>query len=249
MKILGIIQARIGSTRLPNKVLLDLEGKSVLEHVILRLSRSKLISEVVVATTIKKQDLAIVRLCANRDFSVFCGSENDVLDRFYQVAKLFEPDHIVRITADCPLMDREIIDKVIQKHLAEDTDYTANILEATFPDGEDVEVFKFKTLIKAWRNASLSSEREHVTPYIRKHQELFKQANLVSLENLSTKRWTLDNKEDYEFIREIYKYLYNHKISYQPRLVNPTPILPALGFIEFLMPLLNNSFSVIYCRT
>jgi spore coat polysaccharide biosynthesis protein SpsF (cytidylyltransferase family) len=112
LKILGMIQARMSSTRLPNKVLLGLEGKSVLEHVVSRVARAKLVTDVVVATTIKKEDLEIVKLCSGLGFSVFCGSENDVLDRFYQAARLFEASHCVRITADCPMVDPDLIDSV-----------------------------------------------------------------------------------------------------------------------------------------
>ena len=207
MKILGIIQARMNSTRLPKKVLMKLGEKSVLENVFTRVGRAKQITEVVVATTIGEEDLAIVKLCAEAGQRVFCGSENDVLDRFYQTAKLFSPDHIVRITADCPLMDPEVIDQVISFHLSSKSDYTANCLEETFPDGEDVEVFTFNALKEAWIEAKLASEREHVTPYIRKFPERLKLSNLRSPVNHGGKRWTLDNKEDYEFISSVYKHL------------------------------------------
>lgn len=210
-KILAIIQARVGSTRLPGKVLNMIEGKMVLEHVIDRVQAAKLVNEVIVATTINKEDLAIVKLCAELGIRVFCGSENDVLDRFYQAAMLYDANHIVRITADCPLMDPEIIDQVIDRHLAEHADYTSNILQETYPDGEDVEVMTFAALKKAWLEAKLTSEREHVTPYIRKNLFLFKLDSVVNAENLSNKRWTLDNKEDYEFIKGIYADLYKNK--------------------------------------
>ena len=212
MKILGIIQARMSSIRLPSKVLLDLEGITVLEHVIERVKLAKMIDEVIVATTIKKEDLKIVEICNNIGIKSFCGSEKDVLDRYYQVTKLYKTKHIVRITADCPLIDPRVIDKVIKLHLKEKVDYTTNTLKETFPDGEDVEIFIFEALNKAWQNAKLLSEREHVTPYIRKHPKIFKLRNLECDKNLSNKRWTLDNPEDYEFIKVIYKNLYvkNH---------------------------------------
>lgn len=208
MKILGIIQARISSTRLLGKVLLDLEGITVLEHVIKRVKSAKLIDEVIIATTIKKEDLKIVKLCADVGIRVFCGSYQDVLDRYYQVARLLDPKHIVRITADCPLIDPKIIDKVIRLHLKEKAGYTSNTLEETFPDGEDVEIFTFEALNKAWQNAKLLSEREHVTPYIKKRPKIFGIRNLECDKNLSDKRWTLDNPEDYDFIKIIYKNLY-----------------------------------------
>jgi spore coat polysaccharide biosynthesis protein SpsF (cytidylyltransferase family) len=203
-----MIQARMSSTRLPNKVLLGLEGKSVLEHVVSRVARAKLVTDVVVATTIKKEDLEIVKLCSGLGFSVFCGSENDVLDRFYQAARLFEASHCVRITADCPMVDPDLIDSVIRVHLDSGSDYTANILEETFPDGEDIEVFTFEALKNSWQNAVLTSEREHVTPYIRKHPEQFKLTNLRAPQDLGGKRWTIDNAEDYEFLKRVFHELY-----------------------------------------
>lgn len=209
MNIAAVIQARLGSTRLPGKVMLDLEGKRVLERVTERVKSSKLIDDVIVATTIKKEDLKIVNLCSNIGISVYCGSEDDVLDRYYQAARLFKVKHVVRITSDCPLIDPKIIDDVINLHLEEKADYTSNTLKETYPDGEDVEVITFETLKKAWRDSSLASEREHVTPYIRKNPDKFKLANLECRGKLYKKRWTLDNPEDYEFIKIIYKNLYN----------------------------------------
>ncbi|MCK9582219.1 MAG: glycosyltransferase family protein [Endomicrobiales bacterium] len=208
MKILLIIQARTGSTRLPSKVLLNLEGKTVLEQVIRRAKASKLTTDTLLATTISKSDLPILEICIKNNIQVFCGSENDVLDRFYQSAKLFSPDHIVRITADCPIIDPSIIDNVIDVHLKQKNDYTSNTLDETFPDGEDVEVFTFAALKNAWENAKLLSEREHVTPFIRNNSEIFKIGNVSCAQNLSNKRWTLDNPEDYEFIKKVYSELY-----------------------------------------
>ncbi len=205
---LAIIQARMGATRLTGKVMLDLEGKTVLERVIERVRAAKLVDEVMVATTNAENDKRIIDLCNTIGIKVFAGSENDVLDRYYQAALSIKPDHVVRITADCPLMDPKIIDAVIKLHLEEAADYTANILEETFPDGEDVEVMTFAALKTAWGNAGLISEREHVTPYIRKNPGLFKLVNYMAGENLSAKRWTLDNVEDYEFIKKVYSHLY-----------------------------------------
>jgi spore coat polysaccharide biosynthesis protein SpsF (cytidylyltransferase family) len=208
IKVLAIIQARTGSTRLPGKVLNEIEGKTVLEHVVQRVRAARLVNEVIVATTINKDDLAIVKLCAELGVRIFCGSENDVLDRFYQAARLYEAEHIVRITSDCPLMDPAIIDQVIALHLQDKADYTSNVLKETFPDGEDIEVMTFTALKKAWLNARLTSEREHVTPFIINNPKLFKYAVLEYKENLSAKRWTLDNQEDLLFIKEVYRRLY-----------------------------------------
>lgn len=204
---LAIIQARTSSTRLPNKVLMKLGEFTVIKNIILRLKKSKFIDEIVVATTINKEDKKIISEIINMDIRVFCGSEDDVLDRFYQVAKLLRPKNIVRITSDCPVIDPEIVDKVIKLHRETNSDYTSNVLEESFPDGLDIEVFTYNSLEIAWKNAKLLSEREHVTPFIRNSNN-FKKSNLKSDIDLSKKRWTLDNKEDYDFLKIIFDNLY-----------------------------------------
>ena len=209
MSLIAIVQARMGSTRLPGKVLLNLEDGTVLEHVIRRVKSSKYVDDVVVATTISKDDLQIVEICARLGISVYCGSEDDVLDRYYQAAKLFKADNIVRITSDCPVIDPKIIDDAITLHLMNNADYTSNTLRETYPDGQDVEVFTFTSLKTAWKGAKLASEREHVTPYIRNNPDIFKHASLEYRNDFSQKRWTLDNAEDLDFLRLIYKYLYS----------------------------------------
>lgn len=207
MDYLAIIQARMGSTRLPNKVLLDLHGKTVLEHVINRVKKSKYIDKVIVATTIEEKDLAIVKLCSELNTQVYCGSVDDVLDRYYQAAKLFKPKNVVRITADCPLMDPGVIDSVVKAHEINLCDYTSNVIEETFPDGEDVEVIKYNTLNEAWEDSKLASEREHVTLYIRNNSKYSKHS-VISKINYGDKRWTLDTEDDYRFISKIYDDLY-----------------------------------------
>lgn len=211
MRIISIIQARLSSTRLPNKVLLNLAGKKVLEHVVNRSNACRSITDTIIATTVNKKDLKIVEFCAKKGISVYCGSEDDVLDRYYQTARLFGADHVVRITSDCPVIDPKIVDKVISLHLKEKADLTANILTETFPDGLDVEVFTYKALEKAWNEANLKSQREHVTPYIKDNPNIFKLVNMENNENLYSKRWTLDNKEDYVFLTAVYKKLYKKK--------------------------------------
>ena len=213
-KIICIIQARFNSTRLPGKVLLDLEGKTVLERVVERAGRSILIDEIIVATTIREEDSEIARLCSIKGIGIYRGSEEDVLDRYYQAAKLMDAYHVVRITADCPLIDPKIIDRVIKTHLESNADYTSNILKETFPDGQDVEIFTIRTLKKAWEDAKLSSQREHVTPFIRNNAKLFKLVNVENEENLSRQRWTLDEKRDYEMIKSIYEYFGKKKIDF-----------------------------------
>lgn len=210
MKNLAIIQARMGSSRLPNKVLKDLCGKPALWHVIQRVKKSKLIDEIVIATTIEKQDLQIVKFCADNGIRVFVGSEADVLDRYYQVARLFKPDNVIRITSDCPLHDAEIIDRVIEKHIKEENDYTSNTMQETFPDGLDCEVMKYSALENAWKNATMTSDREHVTQYIIKN-DIFKKGCLINTENKKDERWTLDTDADYSFISSVYNELYYNK--------------------------------------
>ena len=209
MKAAAFIQARLGSTRLPEKVMLGLEGRTVLERVIERVAASRFVDEVIVVTTIHRQDMNIVKRCVENGVRVFCGSEDDVLDRFYQAAKLLNLENLVRITADCPLMDPEVIDQVLRRHFDSGADYTANVLEESFPDGEDVEVMRFTALKKAWEEADLLSEREHVTPYIRKHPEMFRFESVRCERDYSKLRWTLDNKEDYEVIKNVYAALYH----------------------------------------
>lgn len=208
MKTFAIIQARLGASRLPGKVLLKVLDKTILEYVAERVKASRNVQEVIVATTVKKEDSAVANLVVKRGINVFRGSEEDVLDRYYQAAKLFKVKNIVRITADCPLIDPKIIDEVIKRYFDSGADYCSNTLEESFPDGEDVEVFSFNALSDAWENANLLSEREHVTSYIKKHPEKFKLVSMKNKENLSGKRWTLDRREDFEFIRLVLEYLY-----------------------------------------
>lgn len=211
MKVLAAVQARIGSTRLPGKVLMNLGDKSVLEHVVERLKRCRQISEVVVLTTISKSDLKIVDFCSSKGIRVYCGSENDVLDRYYQAAKLFDAEQIVRITADCPLIDPEVTDLTIEKHFDTDSDYTYN---DNYPDGLDVEVIKFSVLKTAWQKAKLVSEREHVTSFIRNYQDQFKINYIKYQRNLLSKRWTLDEKDDYLFLEKIFDNVYSLKSDF-----------------------------------
>ena len=164
-----MIQARCGSSRLPNKVMKPLCGKPVLERVIERVQKSTLVDEVVVITSIDKQNLPILGLCAQLGVRVGVGSEQDVLDRYYQTAKLLQPEYVIRITADCPCFDSELLDMAIRQ-MDSKTDY-CGMLSETFADGLDLEIMKFSALQKAWREASHSFEREHVTQYIVRHPD------------------------------------------------------------------------------
>ena len=207
IKVLAIIQARLGSTRLPGKVLLPLGQKTVLENVYDRVLSAKEIDQVIVATTIKSGDDRLAEFCKEKGIETFRGSENDLLDRYYQTAKKYGTEHIVRITADCPLIDPGIIHRAVIEHLDKKNDFTctAFLNSETFPDGEDVDVFTFAALEEAWKNAKIPYQREHVTQYFTANTDKFKISNIEYKENLSSLRWTLDESSDYEFIKAIYK--------------------------------------------
>jgi spore coat polysaccharide biosynthesis protein SpsF (cytidylyltransferase family) len=158
------------------------------------------VQEVVVVTSLHRQDLPIVAWCSSRHLRVYCGAEEDVLDRFYQAARLTGAHVCVRITADCPLMDPAVIDQVVAELDDPKVDYANNCEHETWPDGLDVEAFRFAALKKAWEAARLPSEREHVTPYIRKHRELFELRVVDHTPSLGGMRWTLDEPADLEFL-------------------------------------------------
>lgn len=205
MKFLVIIQARCGSTRLPGKILKDVEGKTALEQMLNRVSKSKKIDEIIVATTINKEDVAIVNLVSGLGYRVFVGSSGDVLDRYYQAAKLIKPEYVIRLTSDCPLFDWRVLDEAIDE-LKPESDDLCSYTE-TFPDGEDLEIIRFTALEEMWKNAHLASEREHVTLYVKNHPEIYKLQNYeCKLGNLKSERWTLDETGDLELIRAVYKH-------------------------------------------
>lgn len=209
MKIAALIQARMGSTRLPGKVLMGLNGKPVLWHVVDRLRRSVLLNQIIIATTTDPKDDAIQAFCQLEGVDFFRGSEDDVLDRYYRAATHFKADQIVRITSDCPLIDPVIVDSVIRKHLDSKADYSSNTLKRTFPRGLDVEVFSFLALARASREAKEISDREHVTPYFYKHPELFRLISVEAADFLRRPdiRICVDTKEDLELARLIYREL------------------------------------------
>lgn len=207
MKYLAIIQARMGSSRLPGKVLKDIAGKTAIERMLDRVSKSQMIDEVMVATTILENDLEVVKTVSQIGYRVYAGSPDDVLDRYYQIARLLKPSYIIRLTADCPLFDWRILDDAI-KELKEESDDLA-MLSETFPDGEDLEIVKYRALERAWNEAHLASEREHVTLYIKKHPEFFDlQDYKYKKGNLNAERWTLDEPEDLELIRNVYDHFH-----------------------------------------
>jgi len=209
LKVVAIIQARISSTRLPGKVMLDLAGEPLLTRVINRVQRAKTLNQLIVATTTEPADRAIIELAATRSWAYFLGRENDVLDRYYQAAIQHQANVVVRITSDCPLIEPEIIDRVVKEFFERqpELDYASNVLpRRTFPRGLDTEVIRFEALEKAWREDNNPEWREHVTPYIYYHPEKFRIHNVVNNKDYSSFRWTVDTPEDLAFVRQIYDY-------------------------------------------
>lgn len=207
MTTLAIIQARMTSTRLPGKVMADVAGRPLLDHVIARARQAGAVDRVVVATSKRGSDDTIAEYCGRVDIPCFRGSHDDVLDRYYHAAQHLEAESIVRLTADCPLLDPAVIDKVVHHFRAGGHDYVSNALEPSYPDGLDTEAFRGSALERAWREAKLTSEREHVTAFIWKHPELFRVANVANDRDLSHLRWTVDEPEDLEFVRAVYSHL------------------------------------------
>ena len=201
--IVAIIQARMKSTRLPGKVLMDIEGKPMLQRVIERVKESKLIDEIIVAIPYENYN-QLVQLIMKCKVLRYAGSSNNVLDRFYQAVPP-EATTIVRITSDCPLIDPEVIDKTIQYFLDNDIDYIYNL--PPYPDGLDTEVFSYRALEKSWLEATSDYDKEHVTTYIRNHPEIFRIGKLNYERDLSHFKWSVDTEKDLEFVRQTYQKL------------------------------------------
>jgi spore coat polysaccharide biosynthesis protein SpsF len=206
--ILGILQARMSSTRLPGKVLEPILGRPMLARQIERLGRSRRLERLVVATSQAADDDPIAGLCKELGLECARGSLEDVLDRFYQAALPFGPGHVVRLTGDCPLADWRLLDDIVDFAIKGGFDYASNTLKPTWPDGLDVEVVTFAALAEAWREAALGSEREHVTPFIHKRPDRFRLGSFEGARDLSTLRWTVDEPADLAFVRAIYERLY-----------------------------------------
>jgi len=206
INVFAIIQARMSSTRLPGKVLMSLAGRPVLEHVVSRIEQCKTIQKVVVATSVDSSDDDIAKWCQQNGVACHRGSLNDVLDRYYRAAKAHRADAIVRITADCPAIDPTIVDEVVQGYLNGGFEFFG--LAGEFPDGLDCTVFAFSAIERAWREAKLPSEREHVGPYIEKNPQCFKSDKLEKFSGLAHLRWTLDEPRDLAFLQEVFARLY-----------------------------------------
>lgn len=213
--ILCIVQARSSSSRLPGKVLKPILGKPMILYELERLQRSKRIDKIVLATSQDESDNELANIVVDNGFEAYRGSLDDVLDRYYQCAKLFQPNHVIRITGDCPVIDWRVVDIVVEKQVEEENDYTTTTEH--FPDGLDTEVFRFSALERAWKEARLASEREHVTQYFRKHAEIFKLGHMDCEIDFNAMRWTVDEPQDFEFIRKVYGELYgqNNDFSMQ----------------------------------
>ena len=207
---LAIIQARLGSTRLPGKVLKKILGKTVLEHIIERLSYAKKIDQLIIATSSLSENDQIADLAKQKGISCFRGDEDDVLNRFYRAALQYKGDIVVRITGDCPLVDPFVVDKIIDYHLSHGGDYTSNTIKRTFPRGIVAEVFTFDVLKRLCQMELNPAYREHVTQYILHNPENFK-INSFTQEEIpfdTNWRWVLDTQEDFEFIQNIFSQLY-----------------------------------------
>jgi spore coat polysaccharide biosynthesis protein SpsF (cytidylyltransferase family) len=228
--ILAILQARTASTRLPGKVLKLILGKPMLQLEIERILRSRRIDRLVVATSTDKEDDEIEALCKDLQISCFRGSLDDVLDRFYKAALQYKPENVVRLTGDCPLIDPKVIDEVVDFLIKGGFDYAANCMKpSTFPDGLDVEVFKFSALETARQEAVLPSHREHVTPFICQNPEQFQIDCYKNNVDLSHLRWTVDEQEDFDLVSRIYESLYPENPEFTTNdilsLLNRNPLL------------------------
>lgn len=202
-----VVQARMGSSRLPGKVLKDIAGRPMLSYQIERLRRVKRAERIVVATTDQPADDAVERFCQKEKIACVRGSEHDVLARYHLAIERFPADVVVRITADCPLIDPAIVDEAIAAY---EPDYVSNMLETTYPYGMAVEVFSAQALREAHREAKDPAEREHVTPFIYRHPERYRLRSLTMAPNLSHHRWTVDTPEDFELVSRLLKTLKPH---------------------------------------
>lgn len=211
LKVAAIIQARMGSTRLPGKILKTVNGKTLLEYQIERVKLAISIDQIIIATTIKESEQPLVALCEKLGLDYYRGSEQDVLSRYYEAAKKYDVDVIVRLTSDCPIIDPVVIDTVVNHFLNNQSsvDYVSNTLERTYPRGLDTEVFSFAALNKASKEAVLPRDKEHVTAYFYTNPDLFKLQSVKNEHDYGSYRWTVDTEEDFELIQLLLNELYN----------------------------------------
>lgn len=207
-QVLAMLQARCSSSRLPGKVLKPLLGTPMILRQIERLQRSRHIDDLIVVTSVEASDDPLAALCLSAGVKLFRGSLHDVLDRFYQASLKFPSQHIVRATADCPLTDAGVIDAVIEMHVSGDYDYSSNVITQTFPDGLDIEIVRSPCLHEAWAQASLPSQREHVTPFFYSQPQRFRLGSYCGKQDYSGLRWTVDEAADFTFVEQVYQALY-----------------------------------------
>lgn len=220
LKIVTVIQARTGSSRLPNKIFLPLANLSLLFRMYERVAASRLSGTIVIATTTDISDDKVEELCKEYHLNCFRGHATDLLDRHYQAGKIFNADAVVKIPSDCPLIDPVVIDKVLNYYLnnSDKFDYVSNLHPASYPDGNDVEIIRFEALKNAWESAKLELEREHTTPYLWENPDKFRIGNVeweTGLDYSMSHRFTIDYEKDYNFIKQIYDELYpiNNKFT------------------------------------
>jgi len=230
MKVVAIIQARMGSTRLPGKVLMQLAGVPVIQMVYNRASQIPLLNNVILATTTSKLDDKLAEYCLKEKIPVFRGSEEDVLDRYIQAGIQYEADIVIRLTADCPFIDPHISGEVLRLFLeTPNCDYATNCFPRTYPDGLDTGVVRFSTLKWVWKITEEGPYREHVTLYITHHPQKFIIGNYANKANLSYHRWTLDEPEDYRFLS-----LIAEKLQFRGQ----------FGYLEEILTILNEQPSL-----
>ena len=219
MTVLAIIQARMGSTRLPGKILKEVNGKPLLAYQIDRVRQSKCIEKIVIATTVEQKDDQIVAFCEQYNVEYYRGSENDVLARYYEAAEQFGGDIIVRLTSDCPIIDPVVIDETIRYYIdhASEFDYVSNTIERTYPRGLDTEVFSEGALEKSYKDATLERDREHVTAYMYSNPEKFRIGSISNSQNLGNHRWTVDTSEDFQLVELILSNLYSENQFFNMR--------------------------------
>ena len=211
-----VVQARVGSTRLPGKVLKDVCGKPLLERMLERLARIKTAARIVIATTTAVEDDPIATLCHKLDVDLYRGHPTDLLDRHYQAALACGGEIVAKIPSDCPLIDPAVVDRVLERFATGGCDYASNLHPPSYPDGNDVEVMSLTALGAAWREAKLAMEREHTTPFIWERPDRFRLANVTweadaggaQRDYSMSHRWTIDYPEDYAFVRRVYEELY-----------------------------------------
>lgn len=215
--IIAILQARMNSSRLPNKVLKPILNRPMLALQIERIQRANKIDKIILATSVEVCDQPLVALARELNIECYRGNIDNVLSRYYHAGLAYQPEHVVRLTGDCPVIDPSIIDLVIEHHVQHKFDYTSNVLDPTYPDGFDVEIMTWQTLKDAYHHASLPSEKEHVTLFIHKHPQRYHLGSYKSDNNYSHLRWTVDEQKDIELITRIYENLYpnNANFTYQ----------------------------------